>query len=95
MELGQVGPGDSTDITGRAVRSGRTGRRPLTAGDLAEVATLYRQGGSKPTHYVAEMLGISDSAAAKRVVKARAAGLLEPTTQGRVGGPVTKKGRKR
>jgi hypothetical protein len=91
-----VGPADPDGITGRHVRGGRTGRPPLTPDDLARVAAIYRAGGTRPTAAVADALNISRSAAAKRVARARAAGLLERTTQGRAGGPVIgKKARKR
>jgi hypothetical protein len=83
-----VGPPELyDDLLGTYVEGGRTGRRPLTTTELATVAAIYRDGGSQPTKAVADALNISRSAAAKRVVRAREAGLLEPTTQGRAGGP--------
>jgi len=85
----QVGPvvDDGVDIFGSYTPEARTGRPRLTADDLARVAATYRAGGTKPTKAVADAEGISVSAAGKRVARAREAGLLEPTTQGRVGGP--------
>ncbi len=95
----RVGPvvDDDVDIFGSYTPTAkRGGRRPLTADDLARVAVVYRSGGTKPTKAVADALGISVSAAGKRVARAREAGLLERTTQGRVGGPTkaTKRGSK-
>ena len=84
-----VGPGDVTIVTGRYTPGGKTGRHPLTTDDLAHVAEIYRGGGTKPTKAVAEACGITVSAAGKRVARARKAGLLEMTTQGRAGGPST------
>jgi hypothetical protein len=83
-----VGPGEDVAI-GHHVPGGKTGRKPLTTDDLAKVAAIYRAGGAKPTKAVADALGISVSAAAKRVARAREVGLLEPTVQGRAGGPTT------
>jgi hypothetical protein len=90
--LFQVGPevGDSVDITGSHTPGGKTGRQPLTIDELERVAAIYRGGGTKPTKTVAEALCISVSAAAKRVKRARDAGLLDKTTQGRVGGPTVR-----
>lgn len=56
---------------------------------LAEVAAIYMaawQARENPTQAVAERVGLSRSAAAKRVARARAAGLLPPTSKGRAGG---------
>jgi hypothetical protein len=55
---------------------------------LREVAAVYRQawkGGRPPTQAVADHFTISQSAAAKRVSRARQAGYLPPTTRGRPG----------
>jgi hypothetical protein len=82
-----VGPGDVTLLTGTFIPGGKTGRRPLSPDDLARVAAVYRAGGTKPTQAVAKAFGITVSAAGKRVARARRAGLLDPTTQGRAGGP--------
>jgi hypothetical protein len=57
-------------------------------GRLAEVAAVYRQAwkrGRPPTEAVADHFTISQSAAAKRVSRARQAGYLPPTTRGRSG----------
>lgn len=86
-----VGPGDPGEILGTYVEGGKTGRRPLTTEQLAQVASIYRAAPTKPTKAVADALGISSSAAAKRVVRAREAGLLESTSQGRAGGPSASK----
>jgi len=56
---------------------------------LAEIARAYRaawQSGAAPTVAVAERFSLSRSAAAKRVARARSAGLLPPTTRGRARG---------
>lgn len=51
--------------------------------DLAEVARVYLQHqGSTPTQAVAYAFNLSNSGAAKRVMKARAAGYLPPTKPG-------------
>jgi hypothetical protein len=53
---------------------------------LTEVAAIYREAwraGLNPTQAVAEALSLSRSAAAKRVRRARDAGLLPETTRGR------------
>jgi hypothetical protein len=77
----------------------RAWRRPRsrTAATLEDVAAIYRQawqaGDRKPTTAVAERLKIAHSTAAKRVQRAREAGLLPATTKGRaVGSPVTDEG---
>jgi hypothetical protein len=57
-------------------------------GRLAEVAAVYRRAweeGRPPTEAVARHFTISQSAAAKRVSRARQAGYLPPTTRGRPG----------
>lgn len=56
--------------------------------DPARVAAIYThawqtEGSRSPTKAVAEALGISHSAAAKQVARARAIGLLPPTQRGR------------
>jgi hypothetical protein len=56
---------------------------------LAEVARVYDEAwasGARPTKAVAEHFTISHSAAAKRVSRARTAGLLPKTTRGKPGG---------
>ena len=68
----------------RRLRSSGT-RRPAA---LAEVAEVYRHAwrdGRPPTRAVAEHFVISQSAAAKRVARARQAGYLPLTTQGKPG----------
>ncbi len=64
---------------------GRPGRQPVDRSRLAEVAAVYRDGLKlgTPTRHVAETLHMSHGNASKLVAKARAAGLLPPTTQGR------------
>jgi hypothetical protein len=67
--------------------TGRRGR-PSTH-DLNQVAALYREGwglSNSPTKHVAEALGISRSAAAKQVSRARSAGVLEPAPKQGVAG---------
>jgi hypothetical protein len=64
---------------------GRPGRQPVDRSRLAEVAAVYRDGLElgAPTRHVAETLHMSHGNASKLVAKARGAGLLPPTTQGR------------
>jgi hypothetical protein len=83
-----VGPSEGKGPA-RKGRGAKPGRRPLTTEDLQEVAAIYRRGGTSPTKAVADQLHISRSAAAKRVVRAREAGLLAGTLQGRASGPPT------
>ena len=55
---------------------------------IADVADIYAKAwtaGAKPTRAVAQALSISQSAAAKRVARARAAGLIPPTMRGKGG----------
>ncbi len=62
---------------------------PGSVSGLAEVARVYDEAwraGKPPTKAVAEHFVISDSAAAKRVSRARKAGLLPETTRGRPSG---------
>ncbi len=62
---------------------------PGSVSGLAEVARVYDEAwraGKPPTKAVAEHFVISDSAAAKRVSRARVAGLLPETTRGRPSG---------
>jgi len=57
-------------------------------GQLSEVAAVYRQAwedGRSPTQAVADHFSISQSAAAKRVSRARQVGYLPLTTRGRPG----------
>jgi len=60
-----------------------------SAAVLAETARVYDEAwaaGAPPTKAVAEHFTISDSAAAKRVSRARSAGLLPATTRGKPSG---------
>jgi len=64
-----------------------TGRKPRhSASRVAEIYTEAWQRGEHPTKAVAEALGISSSAAAKQVSRARALGALPPTMKGRAKG---------
>jgi hypothetical protein len=57
---------------------------------LAELANVYlRASAASPTKAVADHFHISRSAAAKLVAKARQAGLLAPTSRGKVSGATT------
>lgn len=62
-------------------------RRDRGTGSLEEVAAIYRAaweaGDRRPTLAVAKALVVEHSTAAKRVQRARAAGLLPPTSRGR------------
>lgn len=62
----------------------RAGRPPLH--DPAEIAEVYLRGGATPTRAVADHFHLSRSAAAKQVARAREAGFLDRTTQGKTGG---------
>lgn len=65
------------DVTGLLSAAEQpSGRHPLTDDELAAVAAIYRQGGTRPVRHVAETLGITRDAAAGRVRRARAAGHL-------------------
>jgi hypothetical protein len=71
----------------RRLRSAAALPQPA-AGRYAEVAEVYQrawQEGRPPTQAVAEHFTISQSAAAKRVSRARQAGYLPLTTRGRPG----------
>ena len=61
---------------------------PLPIEVLEKVAELYRAAldrGVPPNAFVAQQLGISNSTATKRIVRARQQGLLGPTTPGKRG----------
>ncbi len=60
-------------------------------GSLEQVAHIYRTAPEAPTQAVARALKITPSAAAKRVARARAQGLLPPTTPGRANALATAK----
>ena len=69
--------------------TGADGAPMPTADALAEVARVYREAwqvGANPTAAVADVFTLSRSAAAKRVARAREAGLLPPTTRGQARG---------
>jgi hypothetical protein len=71
-----------------AIRKPR--RRPSTAilDELLQVATIYGQAyvaHQPPVQAVAKQLNIPESTAAKKVMAARRAGLLRPTTPGKAG----------
>lgn len=60
----------------------------LTRGEYGEVARVYREAwlrGDNPTLAVQEAFDLSYSGAAKRVLRARRAGALPPTRQGKSG----------
>jgi hypothetical protein len=58
----------------------KNGNAVSPADALVEVARIYRSAAANPTKTVADTLHLSRSAAAKRVARARAAGLIAPTT---------------
>jgi hypothetical protein len=62
----------------------RGGRPPIH--NPAEIAEVYLHGGATPTRAVAEHFHLSRSAAAKQVARAREAGFLDKTTQGKTSG---------
>lgn len=63
------------------------GRRPRhSPSEVARIYTEAWQQGKRPTKAVAEALGISSSAAAKQVSRARALGHLPPTAKGKAQG---------
>lgn len=71
-----------------AAREYESDRERADRSDLPRVAEVYLaawEAGEPPTKAVARAFTISDSAAAKRVSRARAAGYLPETTQGRGG----------
>lgn len=71
-----------------AFRNGPRSGRDLGADHYRAVAQVYSdaaRAGRPPTKAVAERFTLSTSAAAKQVARARARGLLPPTTRGRVG----------
>jgi hypothetical protein len=85
-----------SDVLGGLVRirettPGSSAVTPVSVAELPEpirTAVIYRTAlfvNEPPTAAVAEAAGISQEAAAKRVQRAREAGLLEPTTRGRKG----------
>jgi len=70
----------------KAVSTARRGRpaRKLNREFLEQVAEVYRRNvDDRPTQTVSEAFGISHSTAAEYVRRARAAGLLPPTTPGK------------
>jgi len=63
----------------------RRSRGTVTTAALERVAAVYREhADGHPTKAVEELLGYSARTAARRVERARAAGLLPPTTPGKV-----------
>lgn len=86
--------GAGTPVDGReewAMRADLEGamarRRSPSAAELEEVARVYREAlHGRPTEAVQLRLGYSRRTAARRVQQARAAGVLPPTTQGKVTG---------
>lgn len=76
---------DAWAISG-AVHSAREARRNrVSTEELETVARLYREHADKaPLVRIAAELGVSHRTAARRVEQARAAGILPPTTPGKV-----------
>lgn len=72
------------------------GRRPLSEDQLVDVARRYvrlrSKGSASPTKDLAEEMRVAYSTAAQHVRKARAAGILTPTSAGKSGGALTSKG---
>ncbi|MEZ5125741.1 MAG: hypothetical protein R2826_05775 [Thermoleophilia bacterium] len=91
---GSAEEGDRLQRLGNEVAGSPNAKR--TDGDASGDATLqriaklyesfYRHGSRTPTRDVANALGMSRSTVAKRIMKCRHEGLLEPTTKGRSGG---------
>ncbi len=79
-----------------ALTAWRRPRRPAAPATLEDVAAVYREvwqrGDRKPTVAVARRFSISHSTAAKRVQRAREAGLLPQTSRGRAAGSVMNEG---
>jgi len=68
----------------RNVARARVGRPRVSPGLLEKVAEVYREhSGDRPTHAVQRTFGGSYRTAARNVERARAAGLLRPTTPGK------------
>ena len=70
----------------RAAQPRKAGRPPLPDGELQQVARIYFDAfhdHRPPRQAVAEALGLSPSAAAKRIARCRAAGYLGPAEQGK------------
>lgn len=63
---------------------GTRGRPPISREELEQAAAIYRSAAARPTQAVAEAMGLSARQATSRVQAARRAGLLPPTTPGKV-----------
>jgi len=87
--LGAVDPEGERDEWAMRSDLDRAMDRPRTPSrvELEEVARVYREAiKGRPTHAVQVQLGYTRRTAARRVQQARAAGILPPTTKGRVKG---------
>jgi hypothetical protein len=81
----------------RAAEPRKVGRPPVSDSELHRVARIYVEAyrnHTPPAKAVAQALGLSPSAAAKRVARCRAAGFLGPAEQGKasVGGVLMRRG---
>jgi hypothetical protein len=84
--LRSTGPTRTIEITPKVIGPKKGG--PLSIDLLRKVADLYREAldqGLPPNQHVADRLGISRSTATKRIMRARQAGYLGPTTPGKQG----------
>lgn len=84
--LRSTGPTRTVEITPKVIGPKKGG--PLGNDVLRKVADLYREAldqGLPPNQHVADRLGISRSTATKRIMKARQANFLGPTTPGKQG----------
>lgn len=84
----QDGSVRSDEKTWRAARKdlehNRSGRPPISTAELEDVARIYRAHiEGAPTDAVAKILGLAPRTAARRVQRAREAGLLPPTKEGK------------
>ena len=87
MESGgvlQVGGEEARTRARRDIARARVGRPKVSSEHLEKVAKVYREhSDDRPTHAVQRAFGGSYRTAARNIERARDAGLLPPTTQGK------------